>query len=176
MGRAQAGVQIQVAMKHVDDEAAALAREIGARLRYARKARGMSQSALGAAIGVSFQQVQKYELGTNRLSASALVLVARVLNVSPRELLGIDAPASEPAQWDLSALVGAEALLRSYNDISSPKLRRTLRRLALWLSETDPCCEGEAGQQQSEASSFLVRPVALLATGVPDGRLRRQDD
>lgn len=45
---------------------------VGARLRLARAARGRSQEALGQAVGVSAQQIQKYERGTNRISASVL--------------------------------------------------------------------------------------------------------
>ncbi len=54
---------------------------IGKRLRYARLVRGLSQSDLADAIGVRFQQVQKYETGMNRISASKLFLAARVLHV-----------------------------------------------------------------------------------------------
>jgi transcriptional regulator with XRE-family HTH domain len=54
--------------------------EIGRRLRTARKKRGLSQSDLAKAIGVSFQQIQKYENGTNRISASRLADFAEILN------------------------------------------------------------------------------------------------
>ena len=50
---------------------------VGARVRLLRERRKMSQTALGEAIGVSFQQVQKYERGANRISASALFLTDR---------------------------------------------------------------------------------------------------
>jgi transcriptional regulator with XRE-family HTH domain len=46
----------------------------------------MSQGALGERIGVTFQQVQKYEKGTNRVGASRLVRIAQVLNTTIREL------------------------------------------------------------------------------------------
>ncbi|QPB24861.1 helix-turn-helix transcriptional regulator (plasmid) [Rhizobium sp. 007] len=46
--------------------------KVGARIRLQRRAVGMSQSALGAALGISFQQIQKYEKGTNRVGASRL--------------------------------------------------------------------------------------------------------
>lgn len=71
------------------DEADNLDREIGKRLRAARKRSGLSQSELGQAIGVTFQQVQKYERGTNRVSSSTLILISRVLKASPLELLGV---------------------------------------------------------------------------------------
>ena len=52
---------------------------IGARIRHARIAARLSQTALGDALGVSFQQVQKYELGKDRVSAEALARIATVL-------------------------------------------------------------------------------------------------
>ncbi len=54
---------------------------VGRRIRERRKALGMSQEKLGNALGISFQQIQKYEAGTNRVSASRLWDMARVLEV-----------------------------------------------------------------------------------------------
>ena len=51
--------------------------EVGARLRLLRKAAGLAQYALGEALGVTYQQIQKYETGENRLAASTLVRAAR---------------------------------------------------------------------------------------------------
>lgn len=62
--------------------------EVGRRLRLIRIERSMSQQDLGNILGVSFQQVQKYEKGTNRVSASRLMQMATTLNTSPHELLG----------------------------------------------------------------------------------------
>jgi transcriptional regulator with XRE-family HTH domain len=54
-------------------------RAIGIAVRTARNELGMSQDALGKKLGVTFQQIQKYEKGANRISSSMLVQVARVL-------------------------------------------------------------------------------------------------
>lgn len=54
---------------------------VGARIRLRRTMLGMSQEKLGEAIGLTFQQIQKYERGTNRVSASRLFDIARVLDV-----------------------------------------------------------------------------------------------
>ena len=54
---------------------------VGARMRELRKSQGVSQTDLGSAIGVTFQQIQKYEKGTNRVSASMLYAIARRLAV-----------------------------------------------------------------------------------------------
>ena len=56
---------------------------VGARLRMRRTMLGMSQSRLGELLGVTFQQIQKYEKGSNRISASRLKHRPRVLEVSP---------------------------------------------------------------------------------------------
>ncbi len=55
---------------------------VGARVQQRRVLLGMTQTDLGDAIGLTFQQVQKYERGTNRISASRLLALTRVLNVS----------------------------------------------------------------------------------------------
>lgn len=56
---------------------------VGAAVARLRGARRVSQKALGDAIGVSFQQVQKYELGTNRVACSMLAKIAQALGASP---------------------------------------------------------------------------------------------
>jgi transcriptional regulator with XRE-family HTH domain len=60
---------------------------VGKRVRALRKERRLSQGALGERIGVTFQQVQKYEKGTNRVSASTLYDIARALQVPYEDLL-----------------------------------------------------------------------------------------
>lgn len=64
--------------------------EVGARVRLRRKLIGMSQDTLGKSIGVTFQQVQKYEKGTNRIGSSRLHQIARVLNTSVASLFGAE--------------------------------------------------------------------------------------
>ena len=59
---------------------------VGARIRLLRKRRKMSQTELGEAVGVTFQQIQKYENGKNRVGASRLHLVATALDVPIAEL------------------------------------------------------------------------------------------
>lgn len=62
-------------------------KEIGDNIRKFRRRSEMSQAALGQAIGVSFQQIQKFEKGTNRVSAPALVEISKALGVSPMMIL-----------------------------------------------------------------------------------------
>ncbi|MFT4162739.1 helix-turn-helix domain-containing protein [Shinella sp.] len=68
---------------------------IGSRIRSIRLLRGMSQMALAEQLGITFQQVQKYEKGTNRVAASTLVIISGALQVSPMELLGLEADAGK---------------------------------------------------------------------------------
>lgn len=55
---------------------------VGRRIRLRRQILGLTQEQLATAVGISFQQIQKYELGTNRVSASRLYDIARVLGVT----------------------------------------------------------------------------------------------
>src|SRR5947209_5650502 len=63
---------------------------IGARMRTRRRQLGLSQSDLAERLGVSFQQVQKYERGANRVAASTLLAAAQALNVTIGWLVGED--------------------------------------------------------------------------------------
>lgn len=67
-------------------DAAAIDRHVGLQIRLRRKALNISQERLAAAVGVTFQQIQKYERGANRVSASMLWDIARVLKVHPAAL------------------------------------------------------------------------------------------
>ena len=62
--------------------------EIGRRVRLLRIERDMSQEALGEKLGVSFQQIQKYEKGINRVTCGRLMEIARVLTTTPHDLMG----------------------------------------------------------------------------------------
>jgi transcriptional regulator with XRE-family HTH domain len=66
----------------------AMDRAIGARLRAFRLQRRMSQTDIAKPLGVTFQQIQKYENGKNRISGSALVKVCELLDVKPEQILG----------------------------------------------------------------------------------------
>src|ERR1700729_1478607 len=102
---------------------------VGARIRLLRKRRKMSQEELGKAIGVTFQQVQKYENGKNRVGASRLHMVATALNVPIGELFdGATATSSSRSRatkslaFDSRSLRLAEAFVK----ISDKALRSSL--------------------------------------------------
>jgi transcriptional regulator with XRE-family HTH domain len=105
--------------------------DVGNRIRIQRKAINVTQAALGDELGISFQQVQKYERGANRVSASVLVRIARYLQTSVADLIGEGPPeASESKLVAILAEPGALELLQAYRLIAEPGLRRAVLSLA----------------------------------------------
>jgi transcriptional regulator with XRE-family HTH domain len=80
--------------------AVALDAQIGGRLRAVRLDRGWSQTKLGDVLGVSFQQVQKYERGANRVSVSRAHQIADALKVSLEQLVGNGEPTVDGFAFD----------------------------------------------------------------------------
>jgi len=115
---------------------------VGSRVRLRRNMLGLSQEQLGSALGVTFQQVQKYERGANRIGASRLFEIARVLDVpiafffddvDPVRAPAIADDVGTPAPMLLADLLRhpeALELVRAYLDIPDPKLRRHVLELA----------------------------------------------
>lgn len=100
---------------------------IGLRVRVRRKALSMSQTELGNRIGVTFQQVQKYERGVNRIAGSTLVRVAKALDSSVSALLGeAETGALDADAWGDLAEPQALELVRAFSEITDPKLRKAL--------------------------------------------------
>jgi transcriptional regulator with XRE-family HTH domain len=101
---------------------------VGARIRLLRKVRGLSQQALAEAAGVTFQQIQKYERGANRVSASMLSRIAATLQAPVSEMFGEATPASGAID-EVAALLsepGALELLRAYTQLPRGAPRATL--------------------------------------------------
>src|SRR5437762_9489871 len=90
---------------------------VGARIRLLRKVRGLSQQALAESAGVTFQQIQKYERGANRVSASMLSRIALTLEAPVSEMFGEAGPASGAIDEvaGLLAEPGALDLLRAFS-------------------------------------------------------------
>jgi transcriptional regulator with XRE-family HTH domain len=112
-------------------------KHVGSRVRMRRVMLGMSQEKLGRALGITFQQVQKYEKGTNRIGASRLQHIARVLQVpvafffedvpSAQERPGeaMDAPSPAYVSEFLTSSDGL-SLARAFMRLDEPKLRRRI--------------------------------------------------
>src|ERR1700688_732317 len=106
-------------------------KHVGRRVRMCRMMLGMSQEKLGDALGLTFQQVQKYEKGTNRISAGRLQRIADILEIPVADFftshkLGGVAPAELYKLLDTAA---ALRLMRAYSRIREPRLQLAIMRL-----------------------------------------------
>ncbi len=114
---------------------------VGARLKFRRRLLGLSQTALGNALGLTFQQIQKYENGANRISASRLYQAASILEVPitfffedmPSEINGGKTRASEAPVIDGQTT----KLLRAYLLVPDDQIRQSILELVRQLA-TDP--------------------------------------
>jgi transcriptional regulator with XRE-family HTH domain len=126
---------------------------VGSRVRLRRTLLGMSQGKLGDAIGLTFQQVQKYERGANRVSSSRLYDLANVLDVpvsyffdempaatngrSSRRPRGMAEEKSPPLDLDPMARHETLKLMRAYYGITDAHVRKRVFELAKSLAKVD---------------------------------------
>lgn len=124
---------------------------VGARIRLRRMLIGMSQERLGDALGVTFQQIQKYERGANRISASKLYEVSRVLGVAVSHFMdGLEGGQAGKAKAAAAVLPdGAENIMdfvrspeglslnRAFAAITNPKKKRAVLDLVKLMAERD---------------------------------------
>ena len=121
---------------------------VGARVRQRRVLHGMTQTGLADALGLTFQQVQKYEKGTNRISSSRLFRLTRALDVSieyffedmPPEVAAIPPAgggdkAKKLPSYEPNPMAGRETLelVRAYYKIEDANVRQRLRELTKTL-------------------------------------------
>ncbi len=124
---------------------------VGTRVRLRRMILGMSQEKLGESLGLTFQQVQKYEKGVNRIGASRLFDLAQVLSV-PVQFFYEEAPAragdqhaitgmaERPAESYAAEFLGSRdglELNKAFARISDPKVRRSIVDLVRSISGED---------------------------------------
>ncbi|HEX7947128.1 MAG TPA: helix-turn-helix transcriptional regulator [Phenylobacterium sp.] len=101
--------------------------EVGTRMRIRRKQLHVTQSQLADHLGVTFQQVQKYERGANRISASMLVRAAERLEMSVGELVGEASGAVADGEvLNMLATSGALELLRAFASVENPRVRAAI--------------------------------------------------
>ena len=121
---------------------------LGAAVRIRRRTIGMSQEALAEQCGVSFQQIQKYENGANRISFSRLVQIARALRCRVVDLMDVlDTPDRETG-GDLDLLTrmrtpGALELLSGYEKLA-PEVRSSLVNLVRTLTNQQAAAAAKA--------------------------------
>ena len=111
---------------------ASLELAIGVRMRARRRQLGLSQGALAERLGVSFQQVQKYEGGVSRMAASTLLTAAEALGVTVGWLIGED-PSPDAGEDEIVralARPGALELLEAFSRIDDARAREALVSLA----------------------------------------------
>jgi transcriptional regulator with XRE-family HTH domain len=107
--------------------------EVGKRIRVYRQQAGLSQTQLGDALKLTFQQVQKYEKGVNRVAPSRLEVIARVCGVLVSAFLpSLDGQKGNSGPLPFAALQinGAQDLLAAFGKIKNSKARAALVALA----------------------------------------------
>jgi transcriptional regulator with XRE-family HTH domain len=114
---------------------------VGARVRLTRRLRGISQEKLAQACGLTFQQVQKYEKGTNRISCSMLKRISECLQTPMAELLGEDDAAPRSTNWPMLAEPMVQELTEAFAAIKSRALKRRVLHLLHELAEQPPQAE-----------------------------------
>jgi len=118
--------------------------EIGSRVRMRRISVGMSQEKLGDMLGLTFQQVQKYEKGTNRISVGRLVDIAKILGVdihfffdgvkSGKADAGFAEEESPPYISEMMSTPEGLQLIRTFTGIKNPKVRKSIVQLVASLA------------------------------------------
>jgi transcriptional regulator with XRE-family HTH domain len=115
-------------------------KHVGSRVRLRRMMLGMSQEKLGDALGLTFQQVQKYEKGANRIGASRLQHISHILQIpvpfffeGAPHVPGQPEPIGE-APWpayvsEFLATIEGLALTKAFMEIEEPSLRRRIVQL-----------------------------------------------
>lgn len=123
-----------------DPDAHPVDRHVGLRIRMRRKELGLSQDRLADALGITFQQIQKYERGANRVSASMLSRIARTLGAPVSEMFGEVGPASGAID-EVAALLaepGALELLKAYSHLPKGPPRSALVDFVRTLGDKQP--------------------------------------
>jgi transcriptional regulator with XRE-family HTH domain len=114
--------------------------EIGRRIRVQRLAKGMSQTELGEACGITFQQIQKYEKGTNRVGGSRLQQIADALGVKPAFFFGASRGNEDAMGVEIAELLiipSAIRLLRHYAKLPPSQRNAIVRLTAEMAGETE---------------------------------------
>ncbi|MDR3511925.1 MAG: helix-turn-helix transcriptional regulator [Caulobacteraceae bacterium] len=139
---------------------------VGARIRALRRERKLTQADFARALGVTFQQIQKYELGRNRVSASRLYDMAFVLNV-PLAVFFEDLPAPNVVPPDRGRSIAltrflrtpyAEALVGGFLDLTSDRLRALVVELACALAAKGSDAGLNPGPAGPAGAAAVVRP------------------
>lgn len=113
---------------------------VGGNVRRVRLMRHLSQEELAQRVGLSFQQIQKYEKGTNRIGASRIVKLARALEVRPGTLFeGTGADNAREIADAFTSLVTQKdvQMVNAYKAIACPKQKAALFRMACSMAQAE---------------------------------------
>ena len=124
---------------------------IAQRIRQLRAVRGLSQTEVAEALGVSFQQFQKYEQGRNRISAARLVAIARILDVTPHDILHWTGEPTTPSLVDPKCATVDRKVADLWHRIQSDRYRRAI----MFLMETIDCEHGPHPEVGSKSQTQL---------------------
>jgi transcriptional regulator with XRE-family HTH domain len=133
--------------------------EVGRLVRAIRMSRGLSQTELGNQIGVTFQQVQKYEVGANRISMGRLTRVAKLFGVSVPYLLdsskrgaGLKLSAKDSADYtaalEMLGRIGAARLLKAF--VAIPSKPASLRESIVRVVEGAAAAAATRGEEKQK--------------------------
>lgn len=153
---------------------------VGNRLRLRRTLNGMSQERLGEAVGLTFQQIQKYEKGANRIGASRLYQFSQILSVPPsfffdgitdylqkpeEAFIGTGLKEVPQASFDATGENGERdplssretlEMMRAFNRISDPAVRKRIFELCKAVCDKEPE-EEEAHGRRPRAKKVAAR-------------------
>ena len=119
--------------------------EVGVKIRTRRKLLGLSQTILADAVGVTFQQIQKYEKGTNRVGASRLLAIADVLDVPVSHFFEVSEPISgkplseEDELFHLVGTIEGLDLNKSFAQIVDEHVRWKILSLVKAIANAEKC-------------------------------------
>ena len=125
-------------------------KRVGACVRAARVKAGLSQSKLAAELGITFQQLQKYEKGKNRVAVSTLLLIADALSLPVQSFFdSVERQATDAADWPDLLTKDNIRLIRAFSNIGDAEVRRRIMGLILAVTEG------------ADAASFPTAPGLL---------------
>jgi transcriptional regulator with XRE-family HTH domain len=132
-------------------------KRVGACVRAARVKAGLSQSKLAAELGITFQQLQKYEKGKNRVAVSTLLLIADALSLPVHSFFeSVERQATDATDWPDLLTKDNIRLIRAFTNIGDPEVRRRIMGLILAVTEG-------ADEVEFPTSSALVAQDAHAA-------------
>ena len=129
-------------------------KRVGACVRAARVKAGLSQSKLAVELGITFQQLQKYEKGKNRIAVSTLLLIADALSLPVQSFFdSVERQATDASDWPDLLSKDNIRLIQAFSNIGDQKVRRRIMNLILAVTE------GAEGAALPNATVLMGRDV-----------------